>query len=163
MSNCCNIWEGIRREYASVYNTSLLLFWHPEIILGHGQQRQRHGECSFAWKYLCTLNAFFLRNALCPNKWTVTCPMVPLPTRRTYWPHWMFNDVIDVLLWTRAPTSTFPTLVGIVCQPITTLVPSFSTSMMCTSSSTGSLSHLRTMLPESSSCPQPAQRPNHAT
>ena len=30
-------------------------------------------------------------------------------------------------------------------------------------SDTGSLSHLRTMLPESSSCPQPAQRPNHAT
>ena len=29
--------------------------------------------------------------------------------------------------------------------------------------STASLSHLRTMLPESSSCPQPAQRPNHAT
>ena len=29
--------------------------------------------------------------------------------------------------------------------------------------SIGSLSHLRTMLPESSSCPQPAQRPNHAT
>ena len=28
---------------------------------------------------------------------------------------------------------------------------------------TGSLSHLRTMLPESSSCPQLAQRPNHAT
>ena len=28
---------------------------------------------------------------------------------------------------------------------------------------TGSLSHLRTKLPESSSCPQPAQRPNHAT
>ena len=28
---------------------------------------------------------------------------------------------------------------------------------------TASLSHLRTMLPESSSCPQPAQRPNHAT
>ena len=28
---------------------------------------------------------------------------------------------------------------------------------------TGSLSHLRAMLPESSSCPQPAQRPNHAT
>ena len=28
---------------------------------------------------------------------------------------------------------------------------------------TGSLSHLMTMLPESSSCPQPAQRPNHAT
>ena len=25
------------------------------------------------------------------------------------------------------------------------------------------LSHLRTMLPESSTCPQPAQRPNHAT
>ena len=29
--------------------------------------------------------------------------------------------------------------------------------------STASLSHLRTMLPESSSCLQPAQRPNHAT
>ena len=29
-------------------------------------------------------------------------------------------------------------------------------------SSTASLSHMRTMLPESSSCPQPAQRPNHA-
>ena len=29
--------------------------------------------------------------------------------------------------------------------------------------STASLSHLRTMLPESSSCHQPAQRPNHAT
>ena len=29
--------------------------------------------------------------------------------------------------------------------------------------STASLSHLRTMLPKSSSCPQPAQRPNHAT
>ena len=28
---------------------------------------------------------------------------------------------------------------------------------------TASLSHLRTMLPESSSCSQPAQRPNHAT
>ena len=28
---------------------------------------------------------------------------------------------------------------------------------------TGSLSHLRTMLPESSSCPKPAQLPNHAT
>ena len=28
---------------------------------------------------------------------------------------------------------------------------------------TGSSSHLRTMLPESRSCPQPAQRPNHAT
>ena len=28
---------------------------------------------------------------------------------------------------------------------------------------TGSLSHLRTLLPKSSSCPQPAQRPNHAT
>ena len=28
---------------------------------------------------------------------------------------------------------------------------------------TASLSHLRTMLPDSSSCPQPAQRPNHAT
>ena len=28
---------------------------------------------------------------------------------------------------------------------------------------TASLSHLRTMLPESSSCPQPAQWPNHAT
>ena len=28
---------------------------------------------------------------------------------------------------------------------------------------TASLSHLRTMLPEISSCPQPAQRPNHAT
>ena len=28
---------------------------------------------------------------------------------------------------------------------------------------TGSLSHLRTMLPESSSWPLPAQRPNHAT
>ena len=29
--------------------------------------------------------------------------------------------------------------------------------------STASLCHLRTMLPESSSCPQPAQQPNHAT
>ena len=29
--------------------------------------------------------------------------------------------------------------------------------------STASLSHLRSMLPESSSCPQPAQQPNHAT
>ena len=29
--------------------------------------------------------------------------------------------------------------------------------------STASLSHLRTMLPESSSCPQPALRPIHAT
>ena len=28
---------------------------------------------------------------------------------------------------------------------------------------TASLSHLRTMLPKSSSCPKPAQRPNHAT
>ena len=28
---------------------------------------------------------------------------------------------------------------------------------------TASLTHLRTMLPESSSCPQPAQWPNHAT
>ena len=28
---------------------------------------------------------------------------------------------------------------------------------------TASLSHLRKMLPKSSSCPKPAQRPNHAT
>ena len=34
---------------------------------------------------------------------------------------------------------------------------------MLISHSTASLSHLRTMLPESSSCLQPAQRPNHAT
>ena len=33
----------------------------------------------------------------------------------------------------------------------------------CVCMCTASLSHLRTMLPESSSCPQPAQRPNHAT
>ena len=29
--------------------------------------------------------------------------------------------------------------------------------------STASLSHLRTMLPKSISCPKPAQQPNHAT
>ena len=35
--------------------------------------------------------------------------------------------------------------------------------LTCSYLSTVILSHLRTMLPESSSCPQPTQRPNHAT
>ena len=42
-------------------------------------------------------------------------------------------------------------------------IQSISGSHLSSSPGTASLSHLRTMLPKSSSCPKPAQRPNHAT
>ena len=49
--------------------------------------------------------------------------------------------------------------------PVATHLPQDLQGMMAqdiTDLGTASLSHLRTMLPETSSCPQPAQRPIHA-
>ena len=40
MSNCCNSLEGIGKEWASVYNASLLLFWHPGIRPEYGPGQQ---------------------------------------------------------------------------------------------------------------------------
>ena len=77
-----------------------------------------------------------------------------------------FFSVASMFPACREKMVEMPELVKNICRVFYYKASNLVSVGVCSSQSvlfTASLSHLRTMLPESSSCPQPAQWPNHAT
>ena len=75
------------------------------------------------------------------------------------------NDDCNLLNFSPSPLSPFSTLIHPDIVRFSGNPPSSADIIYewhLSNQTTASLSHLRTMLPKSSSCPKPAQRPNHA-
>ena len=95
------------------------------------------------------------------------CVLLPAAGRRTQFFHLIFtkpgkHTLAHPCIWHRRPyplgRTTTNSLVAAGTYGHCKIV-----QFVRAERNTGSLSHMRTMLPESSSCPQPAQRPYHAT